>query len=110
MVQVQPAYVNVLQQIDKDKTMAETLDAIKADFKATFITPQHGRRTLCRLLNHTGFMDGIPPESSLQEYAFRAGQQNVLNFIFTTLALNIHTFYQQEHTEVFIQQGIETDE
>jgi hypothetical protein len=55
-------------------------------------------------------MDGIPPESSLQEYAFRAGQQNVLNFIFTTLALNIHTFYQQEHTEVFIQQGIETDE
>jgi hypothetical protein len=90
--------------------MAETLEAIKADFKSTFQSNQYGRRTLLRLLNHVGFMDGIPPESSLQEYAFRAGQQNVLNFIFTTLALNIHTFYQQENTQVFIQEGIETDE
>lgn len=107
MVQVQPAYVSELQEIDKDLTVAETLEAIKADFKATFITPQHGRRTLLRLLNHTGFMDGIPPESSIQEYAFRAGQQNVLNFIFTTLALNIQTLYDNEHTKVFIQEGME---
>lgn len=107
MIQVQPAYVTELQKLDKDKTMAETLEAIKADFKSTFQSSQHGRRTLLRLLNHVGFMDGIPPESSLQEYAFRAGQQNVLNFIFTTLELNIQTFYDSEHTKVFIQEGME---